>query len=169
MSILTSYGQLTVICVCYIIYLSCFSTAVLLLSAADSDELIFLLFDGLSKTVIVRPRWVDQGKNANNLALLHAIFIRLALINCMWKFGYFMDAPESSLTENAILHIGNGIPFAFFAFLAHQSLAYRKFNTGIFDKWSSQCECNIVLHLSLTVLWPFPLWKQSSSKCLLYK
>ena len=47
-------------CVCYIMNLLCFSTAVLLLFAADSDELIFLLFDGLSKTVIVRSCWADQ-------------------------------------------------------------------------------------------------------------
>ena len=38
-------------CVCYNIDLSHFSTAVLLPFAADSDELIFLLFDVLSKTV----------------------------------------------------------------------------------------------------------------------
>ena len=34
----------------------------LLLSAADFDELIFLLFDGLSKTIMVRPRWVGQWR-----------------------------------------------------------------------------------------------------------
>ena len=51
MSILTSYVQLTVMCVLYH-NLSCFSTAVVLF-AADSDELIFLLFDGLSKTASI--------------------------------------------------------------------------------------------------------------------
>ena len=39
-------------CVCVI---PCFATAVLLLFAADSDELIFLLFDSLSKTVSIAP------------------------------------------------------------------------------------------------------------------
>ena len=54
MSILTTYVQFTVMCVLYN-NLSCFSTAILLLFAADSDELIFLLFDGLSKTVSIAP------------------------------------------------------------------------------------------------------------------
>ena len=39
----------------YIINLLCFSTAVLLLFAADFNDMIFLLFDDLSKTVIVCP------------------------------------------------------------------------------------------------------------------
>ena len=34
--------------------------------------------------------------------------------------------------------IRNGIPFAYFAFLAHPALAYWKFNTRIFNKWSTQ-------------------------------
>ena len=34
---------------------------------------------------IVRSRWVDQWKNVNNLAVLHAIDTRLALIDCMWN------------------------------------------------------------------------------------
>ena len=39
----------------YTINLLCFFTAILLLLAADSNGLIFLLFDGLSITVIVHP------------------------------------------------------------------------------------------------------------------
>ena len=34
---------------------------------------------------IVCSRWVDQWKNANNLAVLHAIDVRLTLIDCAWK------------------------------------------------------------------------------------
>ena len=54
MFIFTSYVQLTVMCVLYH-NLSCFSTTVLLLFAANSDELTFLLYDGLSKTVSIAP------------------------------------------------------------------------------------------------------------------
>ena len=39
--------------------LSCFSTAVLLLFAVDSDEMIFLLFDDLSKSVSIAPFFND--------------------------------------------------------------------------------------------------------------
>ena len=38
-------------------------------------------------------------------------------------------------------YIGNSIPFAF---LARPALAYRKFNTGIFNKWSTQLEHSII-------------------------
>ena len=57
MAILTSYMyvQLTVMCVCYTIDHLHFSTAVLLLFAADCDDLIFLLFDSLSETVDIAP------------------------------------------------------------------------------------------------------------------
>ena len=51
---LTSYVQLRVMCVLYH-NLSHFSTAVLLLFAADCDDLIFCLFGGLSKTVSIAP------------------------------------------------------------------------------------------------------------------
>ena len=34
---------------------------------------------------IVHLRWVDQWKNANNLAVLHAIVTGPALIDCVWK------------------------------------------------------------------------------------
>ena len=34
---------------------------------------------------IVHSRWVDQWKNANNLAILHALDTKLALIDCAWK------------------------------------------------------------------------------------
>ena len=54
MSVLISYVQFTVMCVLHHNLLF-FSTAVLLPFAVDSDELIFLLFDSLSKTVSIAP------------------------------------------------------------------------------------------------------------------
>ena len=36
-------------------------------------------------SAIVRSRWVDQWKNANTLAVLHAIVTEPALIVCAWK------------------------------------------------------------------------------------
>ena len=54
MSILTSYLQFTVMCVLHH-NLLCFSTAILLPFAVDFDELIFLLFDCLSRTVSIAP------------------------------------------------------------------------------------------------------------------
>ena len=58
----------------------------------------------------------------NNLALLHAVITRLALIGVM-------DTQESSLTEIAINR--NGIPYTFFSVLANPVLTYRKLNTRI--------------------------------------
>ena len=54
MAILNSYVQFTVMCVLYhrslTLFHSCYSIFV-----ADSDELIFLLFGGLSETVDIAP------------------------------------------------------------------------------------------------------------------
>ena len=82
-------------------------------------------------------------KNANNLPVsltcnCHEIcfnWLHMKMRLLYLKFGV-MDTREStcSETENAILYIGNGIPFTFFAFLARPVLAYRKFNTQIFNK-----------------------------------
>ena len=38
---------------------------------------------------IVRSCWVDQWKNMNNLAILHTIDMRLALIDCTWKYACY--------------------------------------------------------------------------------
>ena len=79
------------------------------------------------------------------------------------KFGV-MDAPQGSFTENAIHWEQH--TFCIFAFLAHPVLAYRKFNTGSFNKWSTPRERSIVLHLSLRVLWPFPLSRILLACCM---
>ena len=57
-----------------------------------------------------------------------------------------MDARESSETENAIHWEQHTVrvPFSLFTFLAYPALAYRKFNTGSFNKQLTQRERGIV-------------------------
>ena len=46
---------------------------------------------------VVRPHWVDQWKNAINLAVLHVctIITGLALIDCQWKCACYTSNSES--------------------------------------------------------------------------
>ena len=82
------------------------------------------------------------------MAVLHEIVTGLALIDCVWKSACYTSNLEpwmlEQVAEQEMPYIRNGIPFAFFTFLAHPALAYRKLNTQIFNEWSTQHERTII-------------------------
>ena len=93
------------LCLCLSLSLSlslslCLSVSLSLsLSLSSPSYLHFniLFFTNVSSqwSVIVRSRWVDQWENANNLAVLHGINTRLALIDCVWKCACYTKTLES--------------------------------------------------------------------------
>ena len=79
---------------------------------------------------IVRSRWVNQSKNVNNWAVVHAIVMGPALIDRTWKCACDTYILESWTLKKVV----------------KQKVSYIKlhtFNTRISNEWSTQRECTI--------------------------
>ena len=90
-------------------------------------------------------------KNATTLATLLTCNRHETCFNRLRVKMHSLYINSESWTHEKIVkqktqYTGNGIhvPFTLFAFLACPALAYSKFNTGIFNEWSTQRKCSIV-------------------------